>query len=104
MNTPRNFSHYAEANRLIDELHDWQSREGETDTAMLTVALEAQAQAALALAEQQRIANLIALTHVDSTKAVEQADYALYTRTSTPGGIELPLRPEIVHALRIETT
>ncbi len=52
----------ASAKRLIENgLHEYQSEEGFSDASMLTVALEAQVKATLALAEQQRIANIIAL-------------------------------------------
>jgi hypothetical protein len=53
--------HAAEALRNINGLHDYQSEEGMSDASMLTVAIEAQAHATLALVEQQRIANRIAL-------------------------------------------
>ncbi|MDF2507276.1 MAG: hypothetical protein K0Q52_1135 [Microbacterium sp.] len=53
--------HAAEARRNIEGLHDYQSEAGMTEASMLTVAIEAQAHATLALVEQQRIANLIAL-------------------------------------------
>lgn len=52
--------HKADALHRIEGLHDWQGREGETDTSILSVVLEAQVHATLYLAEQQRIANLIA--------------------------------------------
>ena len=54
-------NHKTEALRNIGGLHDYQSEEGMTDASMLTVAIEAQVHATLALVEQQRIANLIAL-------------------------------------------
>jgi hypothetical protein len=53
--------HAAQALRNINGLHDYQSEEGMSDASMLTVAIEAQAHATLALVEQQRIANRIAL-------------------------------------------
>lgn len=52
--------HAEDATQLLDTLHEWQAEEGETDTSMLTVVLEAQVEATLALVAQQRIANLIA--------------------------------------------
>jgi len=52
--------HKAEALRNIEGLHDYQSLEGMSDESMLTVAIEAQTQATLYLAEQQRIANRVA--------------------------------------------
>lgn len=47
------------AEDALDAVHDWQADEGITEETMITVALEAQTQATLALAEQQRIANLL---------------------------------------------
>lgn len=47
----------ANARRCIDGLHEYQSEEGMTDASMLTVAIEAQVHATLALVEQQRITN-----------------------------------------------
>ncbi|MBO3663701.1 hypothetical protein [Microbacterium stercoris] len=52
--------HAAQARQHIDWVHEWQSEEGATEATHLATALVAQAEATLALAEQQRIANLIA--------------------------------------------
>ena len=52
--------HTAVALELIDSLHEWQEREGETDMTMLTAAIEALTHASIAAANQQWIANLIA--------------------------------------------
>lgn len=49
------------AARLIESLHDWQGQEGQTDASMLTVVLEAQVHATLALVAEQRVANQLAL-------------------------------------------
>ena len=51
--------------RNIEGLHDYQSEAGMSDESMLTVAIEAQTLATLALVEQQRIANLIALAGLE---------------------------------------
>lgn len=61
--------HAAEASKHIDGVHDWQSDEGITDATLIASALIAQAEATLALVEQQRIANLIALAtlSIDTT-------------------------------------
>lgn len=56
----KRIDHVSKALRSIEGLHDYQAEEGMTGESMLTVALEAQAHATLALVEQQRIANLIA--------------------------------------------
>lgn len=49
-----------EADLSTQVLHDWMEREGETDATMLATALGAQTQATLALAYEQRTANIIA--------------------------------------------
>lgn len=49
--------HYAEARRQLRGLNEYQEAEGLNDFTILSVALEAQVHATLALAEQQRIAN-----------------------------------------------
>ena len=71
--------HYAETNRLIDGLHNLEGHNADFDMAL------AQTHAVLALAEQQRIANLIA-----------------YMEHATGDGYEL-LHNIIFDALRIET-
>ena len=55
-------NHAANSRRAIDTVRDWQDHEGETDATMLAEVGIAQAEATLALAEQQQIANLIALS------------------------------------------
>lgn len=54
-------NHAEKARELLDAVHDWQEREGETDATMIATVLEAQAIASLALVEEQRTASLIAL-------------------------------------------
>lgn len=44
----------------LEGVHDWQSQEGSTDATEVAAALDAQAVATLALAHEQRTANLIA--------------------------------------------
>lgn len=51
--------HVKLAQESLDAVHDWQEQEGETDATLLATAIEAQAHATLALAEEQRTANLI---------------------------------------------
>lgn len=60
MTTPMT-DHANLARENLDAVHDWQEREGETDASMLTVAIDAQVHATLALVEEQRTANLISL-------------------------------------------
>jgi len=42
-------------------IHEWQAQEGQTDATLICAALDAQTEATLALAYEQRTANLIAL-------------------------------------------
>ena len=75
--------HAKKARRNIDGLHDYQAEEGMSDESMLTVAIEAQVHATLALVEQQRIANLIQLTHVpvgDLNDDIRSALHAAFHR------------------------
>lgn len=56
-----NIDHAAEAQKRIDWAHEQQGDEGQFDYSVRDNAILAQANATLALVEQQRIANLIAL-------------------------------------------
>lgn len=58
---PERIDHVAEALVHVDDVHNWQSDEGITEATLIASALIAQAEATLALVEQQRIANLLAL-------------------------------------------
>lgn len=63
----------------------------------------AQAYAALALVEQQRIANLIALaSSTDSIAARAQAEITLFERVTRGSYLALLLRPDIAAALGIK--
>ena len=67
------------------------------------LAATAQVHATLALVDQQRIANLIALAGAsDSIRARQQAEEVLYQPTPVQAGIDLPLTPDIAAALGIE--
>src|SRR5690625_7931213 len=77
--------HYAAANRLIDGLHNLDGHNAAFDMAL------AQVHATLALAEQQRLANLIALN--------EQWEGTGYPCLDIGSPM---LRPDIARAIRIE--
>ena len=67
------------------------------------LAATAQIHATLALVDQQRIANLIALAGAsDSIRARQQAEEVLYQPTPIQAGIDLPLTPDIAAALGIK--
>lgn len=53
-------THIATAKFRQEGVHEWQSFEGQTDATNLAAALDAQTEATLALAYEQRTANLIA--------------------------------------------
>jgi len=53
-------THIATAKFRQEGVHEWQSEEGLTDATNIAAALDAQAEATLALAYEQRTANLIA--------------------------------------------
>lgn len=74
--------HAANARQHIDWAHDTQAQEGTTDRSVTDLALLAVAEATLALVEQQRVANLIALSDGErrlSGLAVDQVYTALHT-------------------------
>lgn len=68
--------HTAKALRNVEGLHDYQAEEGMTDESMLTVAIEAQVQATLALVDEQRTANLIAYVQLLEMQYAEAAKHA----------------------------
>lgn len=53
--------HVATAKFRQEGVHEWQSEQGITDATLIAAALDAQTEATLALAYEQRTANLIAL-------------------------------------------
>ena len=69
-------THFATAKFRQEGVHDWQSEEGSTDATNLAAALDAQTEATLALAYEQRTANLIALySAADLANAIERAQW-----------------------------
>ncbi|UUG70049.1 hypothetical protein SEA_ZUCKER_90 [Arthrobacter phage Zucker] len=54
-------THFATAKFRQEGVHEWQGEEGSTEATNLSAALDAQTEAALALAYEHRTANLIAL-------------------------------------------
>ena len=91
--------HAAEARQHIDWTHDWQGLEGDTPETNLAYALIAQAEATLALVEQQRVANLIALANGDTHLST-----TAYLQLAVELGISpAEFRPDISAALGIET-
>lgn len=107
--------HVKNAQREIDGVHEWQEREGETDATLLASTGIAQAEATLALAEQQSIANLIALATTipddrdgdgDAVDEMRAAACARLTRWIPGARAEqghYRVRPEIAEALGIKT-
>jgi len=95
--------HYAEAVEWLKSTPE-EYREGNNHRATLCTAM-AQVHATLALAEQQRIANLILLAESGRTtvNGARAALAALYTGSAEEGSAHMALRPEIARALRIET-
>lgn len=54
-------THIATAKFRQEGVHEWQSQEGETDATCLAAAMDAQTEATLALAYEQKTANLLAM-------------------------------------------
>lgn len=103
-------NHAQEAEKHIEYVHEWQSYVGDTDETNLANALVAQVHATLALAEQQRISNLIALANShhaseaydDVEEARRQAAYSLIAYKEFDPDTEYPiLNPKIAAALGI---
>lgn len=97
--------HTQEAHRHINWAHEWQEMEGETPEANLANAHLAVAFATLELAEQQRIANLIALAELgDRVFGGYAGDAGLFSTifdqpTTSHGNVSV--KPEIAAALGI---
>jgi hypothetical protein len=79
--------HAEKARMELDFLHEWMSEEGQTDATQLASVLEAQVHATLALADEQRIANLIAF-------AAEKGETAVGNAARRQAGVALGLYPE----------
>ena len=96
--------HAANSRRAIDTVHDWQGREGETDAAMLAEVGIAQAEATLALVEQQKVANLIALDTNRHARTERSGSYwggdLLWVPGPTPAS-NMHINPSIAAALGI---
>lgn len=60
MNSLSGNDHAAVSKFLTEGVHEWQEREGETDATCIAMAIDANTEATLALAFEQRTANLIA--------------------------------------------
>ena len=97
-------THREEALKHIDWTHDWQQQKGFTEAAGIATALLAQAHATLELAEQQRIANVVALA---SGARVGQAGFEYgareYLIRRDSKGLPV-IAPEVAEALGIEDT
>lgn len=63
-------THVAMAKFRQEGVHEWQGEEGSTDATNLAAILDAQVEATLALAYEQRTANLIALWNMDEPSAL----------------------------------
>ena len=102
--------HAAEAYQHIKRAYEVQEEEGRTERSATDLALLAQAHATLALDEQQRIANLVALANAlhmseaydDTTEASREAAYALIEYVQIDPDDEHPvIHPDIAAALGI---
>lgn len=94
--------HFAEARRLVlaTETRDWNQESPYVDRRLAA----AQVHATLALAEQQRIANLIALAESGrtTTNGARSALSGLYSGRAEDGSANMAIRPDIAAALGIE--
>ena len=97
--------HTAEAERTIQQVLN--TSETSEDAGSIVSMLAAQAHATLALAEQQRIANLIALAALQIASGADGGIDSIVGdgsafRALDPDGPATPLRPAIARALGIE--
>jgi hypothetical protein len=69
-------THVATAKFRQEGVHEWQSCEGDTDATNIAAILDAQVEATLALAYEQRTANLIALYSMDESGCQGMVDGA----------------------------
>ena len=82
-------------------VHEWQEEEGSTDATNLASALIAQAEATLAVAEQLRVANILALDaprHMLTPTGESKCIMATWVPKECGGAT---LRPEVKDSLRI---
>ena len=91
--------HAAEARKRIVCGEERMEREGDTDVTNTVAALHAQVHATLALVEQQRIANLIALAAMDPDGLGQSAYSAL--AAMSPDRRRTVLAPDIAETLGI---
>lgn len=92
MMSDERIDHAAEARKLIAWGEEWMGEEGSTDATNLATALHTVTHATLALVEQQRIANLIALSVKQPIRGGGQVWISSY-------GHDGVLRPDISEAL-----
>ena len=96
--------HAAKACLCIEWATEWQGREGSTAATENAHALIAQTHATLALVEQQRIANLIALAESGRTtvNGARAALSGLYDGAVEDGSANMHIRADVAAALGIE--
>lgn len=98
--------HAAEARKHIGWTHDWQEREGDTKEVGLATAVLAQTHATLALVEQQKVANVIALSQAEDGNGwtSEQAVAAVFREhwDDESGQGHCTIAPDIAAALGVE--
>lgn len=95
--------HAAEARMHIDWAHEHQEHEGITERTVTDTALLAQAEATLALVEQQRIQNLIALQTPYKLPNSAEVSTSVYDIEMNDGLLtRCTLKPHIAAALGIE--
>ena len=85
----------------IEYVHEWQGEAGDMEETQLANAFIAQAEATLALVEQQRIANLLAIACGTSEGAMSTVARDLAYMTLIENGPDGMIRPEIAAALGI---
>ena len=103
---PERIDHYRKANKALDIAQIFAHTAGSTDIGQIMNVLVGQVEATLALVEQQRIANLIALANsknpILSEQVASDAATALIEHHPSEYGGWFELTPDIAAALGIK--
>lgn len=97
----KRIDHYRKANKALDIAQLFAHTAGSTDIGQIMNVLVGQVEATLALVEQQRIANLLAIACGTSEGAMSTVARDLAYMTLIENGPDGMIRPEIAAALGI---
>lgn len=87
MNSLSGNDHAAVSKFRTEGVHEWQGREGETDATCIAMAIDANTEATLALAFEQRTANLIATADLHASLGRSGLAYPIMEQISARLGM-----------------